>query len=54
MVMLGDDGDGGALRALPASLILVLKFNGGVDVGTGDDDDDEGGCCDVVEHKEMG
>ena len=54
MVMLGDDGDGGALRALPASLILVLKFNGGVDVGTGDDDDDEVGCCDVVEHKEMG
>ena len=54
MVMLGDDGNGGVLRALPASLILVLKLNGDVDVVTGDGDDDEAGCCDVVEHKEMG
>ena len=53
MVMLGDDGNGGALRALPASLMFALKFNGEVDVVTGDDDDDDddddaGGSVDVV------
>ena len=41
MVIFGDDGNGGALRALPASLMFALKFNGEVDVVTGDDDDDD-------------